>query len=509
MSAIHSKSHVFLTLQHRYDILRKLESGISQSELAKEYGVTDVTIRRIKSNAVQIRQQFHIRQPIQISDVNDQDKSRLSQFDELNARLHTWFLNRRAIGFIVTDLLLQNRAKELNQELCGSSSFSASKGWLWRFKRRHGIRYFKHHRERTSANAGTAEELSQMFLRRLEEENIKLQNVYNMDETGLLWKAVSQRLLVHAGEKAIPGNKAKKDRVTVGLCVNATGTHKLPPIFINRYEKPRVLKHCRDQLPVIFKSQKNAVMDRNVFADWLKNHFRPAVRKQQFEKGTRGKVLLLLCNSECHALSPEDQTQDDNFEIVFFPANEASYLQPMSQGIIETMKKSYRHRMVKKILECPGGVEEFYKNYDIKDCISVVNEAWIDVKQLDICKSWEKILGDKPIMELEALGDRESSPGASNIIAIPGIVQTIADENIPQQDMEESFSSSSEADDDLELEASDRRCTEETCLRRELYMDKVEINRMFMNLVLWSKKQPKFIKTLVQSLKSFHEYTQR
>ncbi|XP_054004786.1 jerky protein homolog-like [Hylaeus anthracinus] len=495
MSAKRSKTHVYLTLQQRFDILQKLKDGCSLSQLANDYNVTDLTIRRIKTNAAQIRQQLQIS-----AIVHDQKKSRTPVFDELDARLHSWFLQRRAIGDLITDQQFQKKAKELNKEFGGPSSFSASRGWIWRFKRRHGIRLLKFHRDNTRSYTRAEEEFSRWLLERLKKENIELQNVYHMDDTSLMWKALPQKILARVAETSVTGIKTKKDQITVGFCANAIGTHKLPPVIVNKYGRPRALRHCHDRLPVIFMAQKNGFMDRNVFADWLKNHFRPAVRRQQLERGVNAKVLLLLHNSENRVLPTEEEKQDDNFEIVYFPMNATSILQPMGQGIIETMKKSYRHRLLRKILEFPGGLEEFFKHFDMKNCIDIVNETWTDVTQIDICKSWEKILAYE--VTEEARSDREKD------LSTRSTINAIPDKPIPQQEIE-LFSSCTETDDNLDSEVCGDRNPDKTYFERESHLDDVDVNKMFKNLVSWSKRQPVFIEIQVKSLQDFYKYTRR
>ena len=120
-----------------------------------------------------------------------------------------------------------------------------------------------------------------------------------------MWKSLPQRILARAGRKRGFVNKVKNYRVTVGLCANATATHKLPPFFVCRYERPRALKHCWDTLPVIFKNQEMARVDWNVFAEWLEINFKPAVRRKQQETRSYGKVLLLLDSCAAHVLPPE------------------------------------------------------------------------------------------------------------------------------------------------------------------------------------------------------------
>jgi hypothetical protein len=52
------------------------------------------------------------------------------------------------------------------------------------------------------------------------------ENVLNIDKTGLYWKMLLNRILV---TEASNGSKKSKERITLALTVNATGTNKWEP----------------------------------------------------------------------------------------------------------------------------------------------------------------------------------------------------------------------------------------------------------------------------------------
>ena len=91
--------------------------------------------------------------------------------------------------------------------------------------------------------SGTVEPFLQKLHKVIEEKNLIPEQIYNADETGLLWKCLPQRTLVSCREKSAPGFKKEKDRLTVLGCTNATGTHKLKPVLIGKSAKPRCFKH--------------------------------------------------------------------------------------------------------------------------------------------------------------------------------------------------------------------------------------------------------------------------
>ncbi|KAJ8952262.1 hypothetical protein NQ318_007423 [Aromia moschata] len=135
-----------------------------------------------------------------------------------------------------------------NVHFCGSarredSNFSASNGWLARFKKRHGIRCSNIKGEKLSANEDDASAFREGLKAFFENHGYKLDNIYNGDETALFWKHFPIKTFVCRNETQAPGRKASKDRVTI-------------------------------------QGTKKSWMDRNVFIDWYKNVFIPSVKKR-------------------------------------------------------------------------------------------------------------------------------------------------------------------------------------------------------------------------------------
>ena len=60
--------------------------------------------------------------------------------------------------------------------------------------------------------------------------------VFNCDETGLNFRLLPRVTLAASFEKSAAGRKKSKDRVTLNLCSNASGTIKLP---LARLKRPR------------------------------------------------------------------------------------------------------------------------------------------------------------------------------------------------------------------------------------------------------------------------------
>jgi len=87
--------------------------------------------------------------------------------------------------------------------------------------------------------------------------------VYYADETGLFYRLLPSKTYVHREERAAPGLKVSKERVTIMPCSNASGTHKLPLLLIGKSNKPRIFKIA--SLPLSYRNQSKAWMTGALF----------------------------------------------------------------------------------------------------------------------------------------------------------------------------------------------------------------------------------------------------
>jgi hypothetical protein len=163
--------------------------------------------------------------------------------------------------------------------------------------------------------------------------------VHNMDETGLNYRLLPNRSYIHQSERIVRGSKAmrQKDRVTVYVATNATGSDKIPLSIIHSVESPRCFDYHQHRLKYFV--QKKGWSDTATFTKWVKEVFLPHIRAK-----TDKKVLLIMDNSGPHgAASKDDQGQ---VELVHLPPNCTAAHQPMYQGIIHALKKNYRYTML-------------------------------------------------------------------------------------------------------------------------------------------------------------------
>ncbi|GFY31835.1 jerky-like protein [Trichonephila clavipes] len=102
----------------------------------------------------------------------------------LDRALYLWFSQRRSKGGLLCENVL-----ELNEKLGGLAYFKAS----------------------TACGR----------------EGYSRDDVYNVEETGINWKALPRKSLASKQESTAPSFKVSKERVTAMICANVSGTHDI------------------------------------------------------------------------------------------------------------------------------------------------------------------------------------------------------------------------------------------------------------------------------------------
>lgn len=249
--------------------MKKIDAGVNKNRIAHDYGVNKSSITRIDQN----------RQAILEVASNSLEKIQIKTlhklvYVELERKLYDWFLNQRARNCAVTGPMLKCKAKEEFTKLYpekSTDSFSASDGWLTKFKKRHGIRYLKICGEILSSDTTDIMSFIRTLRGKMNEMQLTDAQLYNADESGLYFRLLPQKTFVAATEKTAPGRKIAKERITFLLCSNADGSHKLTPMVVGKSAKPRCFKGFKN--PLIYGSSRSAWMTSWLFNDWFHNSF--------------------------------------------------------------------------------------------------------------------------------------------------------------------------------------------------------------------------------------------
>ncbi|XP_045137188.1 tigger transposable element-derived protein 1-like [Portunus trituberculatus] len=213
-------------------------------------------------------------------------KQRSGLIIEMERLLMLW-LEEQNQQCIPVSLIVIQKAKRLFEALKqekgeGSESEVASSGWFMRFKARTNYHNLKVQGEAASGDEKAASEFPKALAEIIKEGGYSAHQVFNVDETGLIWKRMPDRTYIAKEEKSAPGHKASKERLTLLFGRNAAGDFKLKPLVVYQAENPR--------------------------------------------------VLLVLDNAHGHPAHLGDF--NPNVKVVYLPPNTTALLQPMDQGVI-------------------------------------------------------------------------------------------------------------------------------------------------------------------------------
>ena len=250
------------------------------------------------------------------------------------------------------------------------------------------------------------------FLDVVKNEKLSVHQIFNCDETGLYFRLLPQQTLAAAFEKSADGQKKSKDRVTLNLCSNASGSIKVPVQLIGRFKQPRCFRGVKmELLPVIYSSQKNAWMTATLFHEWFHNCFVPHICRELASLGLESKAILLLDNCSAHPDAGELTSNDGKIFAIYLPPNVTSLIQPMDQGVIECVKRRYKRKLLQKlVLEDEHGtsVIDFLKTIDMKVVSDMISKAWNELDASTLNKSWRKIIPSSDESPADASRDEVS-----------------------------------------------------------------------------------------------------
>ena len=295
-----------------------------------------------------------------------------------------------------------------------STDFTASDGWLWRFSKRHGIRQLLLQGEKLSADKPAADNFIVTFQEFIEENHYTLHQVFNCDETGLYYfKLMPDKTLASSFEKSADGRKTQKERVTINACANASGSIKLPLLLIGKSKNPRCLKNIsREQLPVTYVNQKNALVNTSLFAEWFHTSFVPNIQKKLVDMGLELRGVLLLDNCSAHPNESELVSKDDKVVAKFLPPNVTALIQPMDQGILVSIKHRYKRKILEELVfQDDEGMHilDFLKQIDMLKVATLIAVFWDEISPRSLQLSWRKILPETTVEPEPSIGQENDT----------------------------------------------------------------------------------------------------
>ena len=371
----------YLNLKKKVEVIKTAEKnqGMSIRELAEQFDCGRTQIAKMfkdkefilslyESNASSIRV------------LTSKTYGRQSEYADVNKSLYDWYILACSKNIFPMGPQLAEKARQIATCL-GKHDFKGSNGWLEKWKKRYNIKQLRISGESGDVQGPTVDS----WRERLPEivAGYARDDIWNIDETGLFWKALPDHGFGVKGKECRGGRKSKQ-QFTVAFFVTASGK-KERPVVIWKAENPRCLKRFdKALLPVDYYSQKKAWMDGKILESILTklNH--------RLSSSSRS-IILLMDNAGCH---PENlKTKFRNIKVCFLPANTTSKLQPLDLGIIQNFKVHYRNLFLRYILakidECDSA-SDVSKSITVLVAVRWIAMAWSLVEEETIRKCFRK-----------------------------------------------------------------------------------------------------------------------
>lgn len=386
------RKRVVVSIDKKLEAIQRLDRGETLQKVASSYNVSSNTVGDWRRDRKKI-EGFVIKSAVVGS---DRKTMKFSSFPKTNEAVYLWFYSQRTRGLPTSGPIIKEKAILFSKNFPDEEKkFTASEGWLSRWKTFYGIRQLNVCGEKLSADEISAtlfcDELGDLIY----DGGYCMDQIFNADETGLNYKMLPDKTLASKSEKEAPGAKMSKERVTVMTCANASGSFRLPLMIIGKSAKPRALQHMDfNSLPVFYKNQKSAWMDAQLFETWFFQQFVPLVKKFLKESDLPQKAILLVDNAPSHPSIHSLESQ--GITVKFLPPNTTSVIQPMDQGIIVSFKRHYRKNLLQEILlnsdENDVNLTNCLKKINMKDVIFWAAEAWNAVTVSCLRKAWCPLL---------------------------------------------------------------------------------------------------------------------
>lgn len=358
---------------------------------------------------------------------------------------HVLLLEERLFGITLTDLRIL--AFELAEKNKINHSFNqekkmAGKGWLYSFLSRN-IQLSLRNPEATSMarakgfNRVAVKTFFDLLGSLIEKYKFSPNNIYNVDETGILTVPNKpSRVLSLRGKKQVGSltSAERGDLVTVEMCISAAGVY-VPPMFVfpRVKENPRLMDDAPPGASAAYC--KSGWINKDSFILWF-NRF------LEFSNPSAEKpVLLLLDGHKSHTKSLEliELARKNNVVILTFPPHTTHRLQPLDVAAMAPLSAYYEQEVKKWLFTHPGRcvtiyeVAKLFKTAYIR--AAVMETAIKGFSKTGICPFNPDVFPDHlfaPSLTTDQPMPEDQSNAGSQQNANPAVAASVNDRVIPE-----------------------------------------------------------------------------
>ncbi|XP_037234761.1 tigger transposable element-derived protein 5 [Falco rusticolus] len=425
---------VKMALRRAYSIKDKLQAiervkkGERQASVCRAFGVPGGTLRGWLKDEAKLR--WFLEQLG--GEVGTQRKKmRLANEEEIDRAVYSWFLALRQHGVPLSGPLIQAQAEAFARQIYGPEcTFKASHGWFWRWQKRHGISS-----QRIYGEGGLSTEPERAPTACPEALSVPAadaggygdEQIYNTNITGLYWKLLPGQ--TGGATAAARRRPAPRERVTVLLAANLTGSHKLKPLVVGGLRDPPSLRHHnQDKFPACYRYSPEARLGPALLRAWFFEDFVPGVKRFLRRSCLQQKAVLLLSSPPPSSgtgseESPPLQTPDGSIRALFLskgPAGSSSaggggrIPAPLEQGVVSAFKQLYKRELLRLAVSCAAGSSgsgcpmDFVQSFLLKDMLYLAGLSWDLIPPSSIEKCW--LLGLRAAFEPQPGEEEHGNP---------------------------------------------------------------------------------------------------
>ena len=165
------RKKVTVTMEQKLQALFRIDAGESLTKIAQELGVGKQTVSDWKTNRKEIENLCA--KMVSKDSLGNKRTLKTPKNETLDEALYVWFCQQRVQGVPLSGVTLQVIALKLNEKLKGDPAFTASVGWLSRWKDRHGVRELGVSGEILSGDNVASEDFKVKFEKFVSDENLR------------------------------------------------------------------------------------------------------------------------------------------------------------------------------------------------------------------------------------------------------------------------------------------------------------------------------------------------
>ncbi|XP_043254230.1 uncharacterized protein LOC122398452 [Colletes gigas] len=270
--------------------------------------------------------------------------------------LFRWICEKYATDSFLDRRIVREKALELTKTH-GLSSFKCSNNWITNFLKDHG--FSADLTNRTGPIFGNYRDW--IDLMRSTIVKYKHSDLFHADELTMYSDALPT-MMETTGCTELPRN-----RVTVLLGCNSSGTTKLPLLICGSYPSRTTTKDH-----VYCHSQDSSISDE-LFSGWLSTVDDRMSR-------CNSKILLFLKRNRARAARDLPLT---NTSIVYLPDDFPPYLRPLRRDVFHYVKMIFRRRYAERLMR-------YTSEWNLRDVLESLIDAWERVPQETIVYSFQR-----------------------------------------------------------------------------------------------------------------------